>query len=401
MNDNLDDWLNSLGIDNSPVDNTTPADTAISLPQPEQTVIMPEGPRISNEEFNNILSEYGFQQEPSHGIEEAEEVEEDTTEDTPMRIVSIEDWDNNPQLAAAVQEAREQIENHEQVPYNGFVGDMLDAMATAVRANMTEVESSSSEETSANDAAAPLIPPNSPSLLINDAVSRFSGTEWFNEIQKTRVIVAGCGGIGSNLAFQIARMNPATLFLYDDDVVEQANMSGQLFSSSDVGKAKVDAVSDMIKEYTITRNIFAIRDKFTDNSEAGDIMLCGFDSMKARDTFFKSWCTHILEKPVEERRKCVFIDGRLSIDTLQVFCITGDNAWAIKEYRDKYLFSDNDADETVCSMKQTTYLACMIGSLMTNLFTNWVANTLNPVIPYDLPFFTEYDAQNMIFKTVG
>jgi hypothetical protein len=42
----------------------------------------------------------------------------------------------------------------------------------------------------------------------------------------------------------------------------------------------------------------------------------------------------------------------------------------------------------------------MIGSFMTNLFTNWVANLLNPVIPYDLPFFTEYDAQNMIFKTV-
>jgi hypothetical protein len=51
-------------------------------------------------------------------------------------------------------------------------------------------------------------------------------------------------------------------------------------------------------------------------------------------------------------------------------------------------------------MKQTTYLACMIGSIMTNLFTNWAANLLDPIIPYDLPFFTEYDAQNMIFKTV-
>ena len=50
-------------------------------------------------------------------------------------------------------------------------------------------------------------------------------------------------------------------------------------------------------------------------------------------------------------------------------------------------------------MKQTTYLACMIGSLMVNLFTNFVAGTLNPILPYDLPFFTEYDAQNMIFNT--
>jgi hypothetical protein len=51
-------------------------------------------------------------------------------------------------------------------------------------------------------------------------------------------------------------------------------------------------------------------------------------------------------------------------------------------------------------MKQTTYLACMVGSVMVNLFTNWAANLLDPAIPYDLPFFTEYDAQNMIFKTI-
>ena len=93
-------------------------------------------------------------------------------------------------------------------------------------------------------------------------------------------------------------------------------------------------------------------------------------------------------------------NSRLSIDTLQVFCITGDDAYSAAKYRDEYLFSDSEADATVCSMKQTTYLACMIGSVIVNLFTNWVANLINPIIPYDLPFFTEYDAQNMIFKTI-
>lgn len=97
---------------------------------------------------------------------------------------------------------------------------------------------------------------------------------------------------------------------------------------------------------------------------------------------------------------CRLTNSRLSIDTLQVFCITGDNEWAMSEYAEKYLFSDAEAEETQCSLKQTTYLACMIGSVIVNLFTNFVANLLNPVIPYDLPFFTEYDAQNMIFKTI-
>ena len=76
----------------------------------------------------------------------------------------------------------------------------------------------------------------------------------------------------------------------------------------------------------------------------------------------------------------------------QVTCRCADGA-----YR---RLTDAQAEETQCSLKQTTYLACMIGSVIVNLFTNWTANLLNPIIPYDLPFFTEYDAQNMIFKTI-
>ena len=101
----------------------------------------------------------------------------------------------------------------------------------------------------------------------------------------------------------------------------------------------------------------------------------------------------------DEKKKCLYLDGRLSIDTLQIFCLTGDDDYNISRYAEDYLFDDSEAEQTVCSMKQTTYLACMIGSMMVNLFTNFVANQLDPIIPYDLPFFTEYDAQNMIFKT--
>lgn len=243
------------------------------------------------------------------------------------------------------------------------------------------------------------IPLNSPTLLVDESTTRFSGAEWFNEIQKARIIVAGIGGIGSNVAFQLARMIPANLTLYDDDNVEMVNMAGQLFSSKDIGEAKVNAIANMIYNYTSMRQVFTIKDKFTSNNEPGDIMICGFDNMRARATFFSSWVGHLKDKTEEERKKCLYLDGRLSIDTLQILCITGDDHYNIDRYKKEFLFSDSMADATVCSMKQTTYLACMIGSLMVNLFTNFIANSLNPIIPYDLPFFTEYDAQNMLFKT--
>lgn len=253
--------------------------------------------------------------------------------------------------------------------------------------------------TSSSEPASTPLPLNSPSLLVDEATTRFSGASWFDKIQKSRVIIAGIGGIGSNVAFQLARMAPANITLYDEDIVERVNMAGQLYSTNDIGQRKVDAIASMISAYTLARQINAVPSKFTDSTEAGDIMICGFDNMAARKTFYNSWKRHVQTLTPDSRAKCLFLDGRLSIDTLQIFCIQGDDKVNMDRYETEFLFSDFQAEHTVCSMKQTTYLACMIGSLMVNLFTNFIANSLNPVIPYDLPFFTEYDSPNMLFKT--
>ena len=253
--------------------------------------------------------------------------------------------------------------------------------------------------TSSTESTPTPLPLNSPSLLVDEATTRFSGASWFDEIQKSRVIIAGIGGIGSNVAFQLARMAPANITLYDEDIVERVNMAGQLYSTNDIGQRKVDAIASMISAYTLAKQVNAVPSKFTDNTEAGDIMICGFDNMAARKTFYNSWKRHMQTLTPDSRAKCLFLDGRLSIDTLQIFCIQGDDKVNMDRYETEFLFSDFQAEHTICSMKQTTYLACMIGSLMVNLFTNFIANSLNPIIPYDLPFFTEYDSPNMLFKT--
>lgn len=242
------------------------------------------------------------------------------------------------------------------------------------------------------------IPHNSKTLLIDDSTTRFSGTEWYNEIQNKRIILAGIGGIGSNTAFQLARMHPAGLWLYDDDRVQIVNFAGQLFSTDDLGKYKVDAMANRIQNYTTMTNVYAIAEKFTSNSHACPIMICGFDNMEARKTFYKKWKEYVDTSDEDAKAKCLFIDGRLSIDTLQVLTLTGTDYYNQKRYEEEFLFDSSEAEATICSLKQTTYMACMIGSFIVNLFTNFVANSLNPVVPYDLPFFLEYNAQSMLFK---
>lgn len=335
-----------------------------------------------------------------HGIsinEEETPVEENTSqEDDNLSDVNVDDVLSNYGFTGTPSEdTEEDIEEDD-------AEEESQSVAEEVFGEITESEHQTVEETS--EATEPtveegLIPPNSPTLLLDDSTSRFSGAEWYNEIQKAKVILAGLGGIGSHFCFNLARMSPATIVMYDDDIVDTTNMSGQFYGRNDIGRCKVDAMEAVLYNYTSASNIYAVNDKFRSTSEAGDIMICGFDSMTARSIFFESWCKHIKNKTAEEKAKCLYIDGRLSLSVMQIFCITGNDEYNINRYKKEFLFSDSDADETVCSMKQTTYLASMIGAMMTNLFTNFVANTLDPIIPYTLPFFTEYDAQYMIFKT--
>ena len=155
------------------------------------------------------------------------------------------------------------------------------------------------------------IPTNSATLLVDEATSRFSSAIWYENIQKKTIILAGVGGIGSFVGFLLARMKPASMFIYDDDIVEAVNMSGQLYGQSDLGRPKVSALAEMIRNYAGYGSVFAINERFTIESEASDIMICGFDNMAARRIFFNKWLSHVQSKPEEERKNCLFIDGRI------------------------------------------------------------------------------------------
>ena len=244
------------------------------------------------------------------------------------------------------------------------------------------------------------IPVNSQTITIDETTSRFSGAIWYEEIQKQTVTLAGVGGIGSYVGFLLSRLKPNRLIIYDPDRVETVNMSGQLYGQTDVGRYKCAALADMVMNYANYCGIVTLDQRFEDNSEATDIMICGFDNMAARRTFYEKWKQRVLSYPAgsDNRKKCLFIDGRLAAEEFQVLSIQGDDERAMAAYEDKWLFSDAEAEETICSYKQTTFMANMIASVMVNVFVNFIANQCGPIIDRDVPFFISYDASTMFTK---
>ena len=243
------------------------------------------------------------------------------------------------------------------------------------------------------------IPTNSATLLQTENTSRFSSAIWYDKIKDTNILLAGVGGIGSYVAFLLSRMHPKRIVIYDPDVVEEVNMSGQLFNYNQIGTHKVSAVCTTMYSFSMYYGAYTHAERFTENTGTDDIMICGFDNMAARRTFFEAWYKRVKLKPKNERQNCLFIDGRLAAEEFQVFCIKGDDDYNKNRYLKEFLFTDAEADETICSYKQTTFMANMIASVMVNLFTNFVANQCNPIIDRDLPFFTSYVAETMFFKT--
>lgn len=243
-----------------------------------------------------------------------------------------------------------------------------------------------------------LIPTNSDSLKVDETTSRFSGAIWYDAIRTKIITLAGVGGIGSYVGFLLGRVKPYSLTIYDPDIVEIANLSGQLYGKSNIGNPKAYELAKMIRDYSDYHNMIVYKERFTMESPATNIMICGFDNMEARKIFFNVWSTHVASCTPEERKKCLFIDGRLAAEEFQVITIQGDDERALLRYSSEWLFSDAEADVTVCSYKQTTFMANMIASIMVNTFVNFVANECNPIMPRDVPFLVSYSADTMFFK---
>ena len=222
---------------------------------------------------------------------------------------------------------------------------------------------------------------------------RFSGAEWFNVIKEQQIIIGGAGGISSWLALLLARANVGEIKIYDDDRVETVNLAGQFFSTSDIGDYKTIAIQKHLRQFADYYKLNYFNERYNQYNSATPIMMCGFDNMEARKVFFNNWKRNLLN---EDKSKCLLLDGRLSAECLQVYCIQGDDEASVKYYQDHCLFSDEMADATVCSYKQTSFMANMIAATMVNVFVNWCANKANSFRP--VPFFTEYDAVTMQYK---
>lgn len=74
------------------------------------------------------------------------------------------------------------------------------------------------------------------------------GKENQDKLAKAKVAIAGLGGLGSNIAMQLARIGVCHLHLIDFDQVDISNLNRQHYFIRHLGKAKTVALAEQLKE---------------------------------------------------------------------------------------------------------------------------------------------------------
>lgn len=233
------------------------------------------------------------------------------------------------------------------------------------------------------------------SFLSDERTARFSSAVWYERARQLEVTIVGAGSIGSWASVLIARLGIAKMTIFDADDVDTSNMAGQFYETNDVGTNKATCLGGKIRRLVggdILCNCH--RENYNPRSnQLSRITIGAVDNMATRKQVFEAWA-----KRYRNDSTALLVDGRLSADELQIFVIRGDQLDRMEKYENEWLFSDEEAEETTCSFKQTSYMAAMIGALMCNCVVNHCANLADENVMYDLPFFINYNSETMFFK---
>jgi proteasome lid subunit RPN8/RPN11 len=231
------------------------------------------------------------------------------------------------------------------------------------------------------------------SIGIESSRARFSDAPWMPQGQE--IIVGGAGGIGSWVTLFLTRIGHQ-VWVYDDDTVDEVNFAGQFFMKRDLGKLKVEAlkIACLSLSQFRERNLKIVREKYDENSLKSRYHIACFDNMAARKVMFENWVKIVSELSDAGKKNCIFIDGRMSAETGEVYVVTYDR---IEQYK-KTLFTDEEADELACSFKATSHNGAMIASQIVSAMNNHIANNQLGSDFRDVPFKIEYMLDSFYYK---
>lgn len=191
------------------------------------------------------------------------------------------------------------------------------------------------------------------------------------------ITIIGAGATGSMSALLLAKCGFGNLRVYDFDTVDDVNINSQFYRLSDIGRPKVEALRDIVRDFSGTE--IQIVNKRWEGERHTGIVIVAADSMAVRRSVFE---THH-KKAINTR----VIDPRMGAESFLLYTYSTSNG---ESYANS-LYSDQDALQEPCTAKATSYCAGLIGGHIVATVKSMVCD-----LPY--PKFIQGDIPKGVYQ---
>lgn len=117
------------------------------------------------------------------------------------------------------------------------------------------------------------------------------GAYGIEKLQKSTVMVVGCGAVGSFAIEALARTGVGHIIVVDFDVVEESNINRQLFAlDSTLGLSKVKVACARVRDINLSTSVEAFDLFFDANTELSvnpDFIIDAIDSVESKIALYK------------------------------------------------------------------------------------------------------------------
>lgn len=209
-------------------------------------------------------------------------------------------------------------------------------------------------------------------------------------LRNSNVTIIGNGSVGSFTVLTLGKMGVRRLRMFDDDGVTAVNLSNQFFRKQDVGQFKVDALANILSEFTDSQPR-PVNRKFRSQA-LGPVVIVATDSMSSRKL--------VWERFKKDPRAKVLIEARMGAELGMVYTIRKNHRNVVPPDSVKFyegrLYTDEQAKELPCTARTIIYNVLMLSSLICRAYKGYLTSEK---FPRELIFnMTRFDERSFMMR---
>jgi molybdopterin/thiamine biosynthesis adenylyltransferase len=194
------------------------------------------------------------------------------------------------------------------------------------------------------------------------------------------IAIVGCGAVGSFTALSLCKMGIGQLTLIDHDKVSVENLPNQFYRDSDLGKKKVDACSDLIRQFDRQISMITLGRPFIKQKLDADVVISAVDSMEVRK---RIWTAVNNQRSVQ-----LLIDPRMAAKVIQVYSVKTGDPSSSKKYESTLVDDSATLDER-CTAKSIIYSVLPLAGFICRQVASFINDEwIEPAVTLDLKTLT-------------